>query len=720
MKTIGRVFLQDIKSLSKNLIIFVVVIGITILPALYAWFNIASNWDPYSATGELPFAVCSLDKGFEYKGLKINAGDKVIENLKANSQMGWRFVDEDEAKDGVESGKYYSSIIIPEDFSENLLSITTGKFKQAKFHYYVTEKKNAIAPKITEQGQSAIAEAIDSTYVSTLAQTIAATLNITSEELESDKINLADRLTSALDNAKADIDDAKESIDLLTATLDSINTLIKSNQDMLPQIQNTIAGAGVAVSDIKSTIQAAQTTTQQLTSTIESLISSSESQFSDVSSTLNDIFADVSGDANAVAEKLTKVKTVNERAIQINSDLIAVLERIQTTLGVDCGKAIARLNNANEKQQAIVDNIESICDNIKSTGKVPQNAKADLDSLISQAKSELDGVKSEYSSIKDSIDKAITSTFGSLDKISDFAQSVDLENGNLNSAFKAGTESVTNLKGVLAELKELLGKLQTKIDKTITRIGELKNDKTLESMLLPIIEDPQALGEFLSAPVDSDTERIYPIENYGSAMTPFYSSLALWVGGIVLVAVMNVDLMPRDRKKLGKANSTQLFFGRYIIFFIIGQVQALIIALGDLFFLKVQCDNPPLFILTCLISSFVYTLFIYSLTITFSVIGKALAVIILVIQIAGSGGTFPIEVLPGPFKVLSPYMPFKYGINALRETVAGVDVSAYLKDVGILLLFIIPALILGLLLRKPCIKIIKFFNEKIESSDLII
>ena len=142
--------------------------------------------------------------------------------------------------------------------------------------------------------------------------------------------------------------------------------------------------------------------------------------------------------------------------------------------------------------------------------------------------------------------------------------------------------------------------------------------------------------------------------------------------------------------------------------------------MGDLFFLKVQCDNPPLFILSCLISSFVYTLFIYSLTITFSVIGKALAVIILVIQIAGSGGTFPIEVLPGPFKALSPYMPFKYGINALRETVAGVDVSAYLKDVGILLLFIIPALILGLLLRKPCIKIIKFFNEKIESSDLII
>ena len=108
------------------------------------------------------------------------------------------------------------------------------------------------------------------------------------------------------------------------------------------------------------------------------------------------------------------------------------------------------------------------------------------------------------------------------------------------------------------------------------------------------------------------------------------SSLALWVGGVVLVAVLNVDLTEHDRKKLGKANPVQLFFGRYLIFFVISQVQGLIIALGDLFFLKTQAEDPVMFIISCLISSFVYSLIIYSLTITFSVIGKALAVIILI------------------------------------------------------------------------------------------
>ena len=191
----------------------------------------------------------------------------------------------------------------------------------------------------------------------------------------------------------------------------------------------------------------------------------------------------------------------------------------------------------------------------------------------------------------------------------------------------------------------------------------------------------------------------------------------MWVGGVVLVAVLNVDLTEHDRKKLGKANPVQLFFGRYLIFFVISQVQGLIIALGDLFFLKTQAEDPVMFIISCLISSFVYSLIIYSLTITFSVIGKALAVIILIMQVAGSGGTFPIEVLPGPFKAIAPFLPFKYGINALRETVAGMDRG---NNLGMLLLFVVPALLLGLLLRKPCIKIIAFFNKKVEESNLVI
>ena len=720
MKKIFSIFRLDLKSLTKNLIVFVVVIGITILPALYAWFNIAANWDPYSSTGELSFAVCSLDKGSEYKGLKINAGDKIVDNLKKNDKMGWTFVDEDDATQGVKDGKYYAAVVIPEDFTENLMSIVSGGFKQAKLQYYVNEKSNAIAPKITDKGVSAIQESVDATYVSTIAETIAKVLNISEEELEGSKDKLADKITSALNIAKTDLTSFNSSIDLLISTLDSVNDLTKSNKDMVPTIKESLANVGVVTDDVKGMITSAQNTAGQLTTVIDNLISSGDSYAQSISSQLDDAFSTVSTDANAVATKISKIETINQSKITINNKLISILNEIQSNLGVDCSKVVEKLNAANDKQNAIISKIDSICEKIKTTGAVPENAKAEIDQLISDADSAAAAVSSEFNAIKSKIDSALSGSFSKLDSIASFAQTFSGTTDQLDTAFDNATATVDDLKEVLNNLKTYLTNLSSRIDKAVTRVDELKKDDTIKSLIVPIIEDPEGLGEFLSAPVSYDTNRIYPLDNYGSAMTPFYSSLALWVGGVVLVAVLNVDLTERDRKRLGKANPVQLFFGRYLMFFVIGQIQGLIIALGDLFFLKTQADDPVMFIISCLISSFVYSLIIYSLTITFSVIGKALAVIILIMQVAGSGGTFPIEVLPGPFKAIAPFLPFKYGINALRETVAGMDWGNYWYNMGMLLLFIVPALLLGLLLRKPCIKIIAFFNEKVEESDLVI
>lgn len=724
MRCIGRIFRQDLKSLTKNLIIFVVVIGITILPALYAWFNIASNWDPYSNTGELPFAVCSLDDGYEFKGIKINAGDSVVEGLKGNDKMGWEFVGADEAKNGVTDGKYYAAVIIPKNFSKNLLSIATGAFDQAKIEYYVNEKRNAIAPKITDKGVSAIQESVDATYVSTVAKTIATTLNITGEEIEGDKDKLSKKINTALRNTKGEIKNLSDSIDLLVITLNSVDSLLNTSKNMIPTVRKTLSGAGVMVndakSDVKTTLTAAKNTAGQLTNIIDGIIDAGDGFIENVSTQVNDAFTTLSNDANSAATKLSKIEVINQKKIKANNKLITIFNAVQDNLGINCSRVLTRLKNANDKQNAIIKKIETICTEIKTKGAAPKNAKADLDKLISDTNIELSAVSSEFSGIKKDVDNAVSTPFTSLDGVADFAQSVSTGGKQLETAFNDATTLNANLKKILKSLKTYLNGLSTKIDKVIKRVDELKGDKTIENMILPIIEDPEALGEFLSAPVSSNTHRVFPIENYGSAMTPFYSSLAIWVGGIVLVAVINVDLTPHDRKKIGKANSTQLFFGRYLMFFFAGQIQALIISLGDLFFLKVQCADMGLFIFGSLVSSFIYTLLIYSLTITFSVIGKALSVIILILQVAGSGGTFPIEVLPGPFKTLAPFLPFKYGITALREAIAGVDPATYWKNLGILLLYVIPALILGLLLRKPCIKIIAFFNEKIEESDLVI
>ena len=342
MKKIFSVFRLDLKSLTKNLIVFVVVIGITILPALYAWFNIAANWDPYSSTGELPFAVCTLDKGYEFKGLKINAGEKIVENLKQNDKMGWTFVDEDDAKKGVEDGKYYAAVVIPEDFTENLLSVTTGGFKQANLQYYVNEKKNAIAPKITDKGISAIQESVDATYVSTIAETIATTLNISESELKDNKDKIAEKITSALTTAKSDVASFNSSIDLLITTLDSVNDLIKSNKEMLPTVQQSLSNVGVVTDDVKGMITSTKNMSAQLTTVIDNLITSGDSYAQSVSSQLDDAFSTISTDANAVAAKISKIEVINQAKIAVNNKLLSIFNAIQSNLGVDCSKVNRR------------------------------------------------------------------------------------------------------------------------------------------------------------------------------------------------------------------------------------------------------------------------------------------------------------------------------------------------------------------------------------------
>ena len=722
MKNIWRIFRNDIKSVTKNLIVFVVIIGISILPALYAWFNIASNWDPYSNTGNLPFAVYNNDKGIKYKTVNIDAGEKIIDNLKQNDKMGWVFVDSaDDAREGVKKGDYYAAVVIPEDFSKNLLSVTTGKFEQAKLEYYVNEKKNAIAPKITDKGISALEESIDAAYVDTLAKTIATTLNITGDELQEKKDDFAKKLTSSIQSAQNDVKTFVSTNNVLVSVLDSLDGLVKSGKETIPAVKAALGKAGVVTTqDVKTALKATNAMNAQITSTIEELIDSgitySDSIISQIREAADELKSENAEKKEEALRKISDVKVMCERAIAVNNRVISIMQSVQSELGIDTSKVVSKIQASIAKHNEVIKKIDAAA----KAKELAADARAELESLTLDGKAAAASVKSEFSSVKAKIDETVKKAYSSLDSISDFMQTMSTDTSGLDSAFKSASDSIASLKGVLKTLNTSLESVSAKMDTLLKKVKELNESDTIESIIMPIIEKPEDLGKFISAPVTYDSNRLFALDNYGSAMTPFYSSLGFWVGGTVLIAVVSAELTKKEKEKLGKPTAAQQYFGRYIMIFLLGQLQAIIISLGDLYFLKIQCANPLLFVVTCMISSFVYTLIIYSLTVTFSVLGKALAVIILVLQVAGSGGTFPIEVLPAPFQAMAPYLPFKYGINCLREAVAGVDKGAYLENLGKLMLFVIPALILGLLLRKPCIKVMAFFNEKVEESDLII
>lgn len=868
MKKIFSIFKHDLKKIFRSIIAFIVVIGLSILPALYAWFNIASNWNPYDNSGNIAVAVVNLDKGCQIGPLKTSFGDNIVDNLKKNTQMGWTFVDKETADQGIINGDYYAAVIISEDFSENLISITSGELKRPEITYLVNEKKNAIAPKITDKGIQAIETEVNSSFVAEITNIAATVLNTSSDEITENKDEICDKIISALDDGETSLDSLKSTINVISGSMDSVNSFIKSNKDSLPELKeklkdtndfvNSIKDASTAIKSastgLSTTLESTVTSLDSLTSSfsnqldtiitkinngskdvsddlqnltticnkiievnndiieilnsldntdsssITSLITAIESSMTKISSLtdslsqkLDVIFDTIEKDTSTAADKLNEIKIINQSIISANNELISDLNSLSDKFGVDTSKVIAKLNAINAKQNAIITKIDNATTKIKETGTLPKNLKSDIDSIIKETKNTVTQIKTEVNTLvsdikndinisdivefltninqtqnqiisklnsasttlknsntlpdnfesdikalvnsskssisnfkkdyltpaKNAIEKIVNKSGNTLDKISDTLTSSTVTD-DIEEALNSAQKIITSLNGTFSDVEKLIDKGIKNLGSIKEKVKNLKDNSAIENLIGTVFDDPEAISDFISSPVKINTEKVFAVSDYGSAMAPFYTVLALWVGGIVLVAVLKTDLSKNDIKVVGKVKPYQEYFGRYLIFMVISLLQATITVLGDVFFLKIQCENLFLFMLASWITIIVFSLLIYSLTISFSVIGKAIAVIILIVQVAGSGGTFPPELLPEFFQNLIRFMPFNYAMNAVRETIAGVTYSAYWENIIYLLCFIPVALVIGILFRKPCMRAIKFFNKRLEETDLIV
>jgi putative membrane protein len=720
MKNIFRIFLGDIQSIVRNIIAFIVIIGISVLPALYSWFNIASNWDPYSATGNLMFAVCSNDKGYTFKSISVNAGDKLIEKLKANDKMGWKFVDEQEAIDGVDKGRYYAAVVIPENFSEDLLSITTGEFVQSKIDYYVNEKINAISPKITNTGVNTVVSELKAAYVEEVTNIIAKTLNITTDEVVKNKDTVLKKLIEDLTKLSAELGNFDSGMGVFENLTDTLQSLLEANLDIMPGLSDIILSIKSLGNDLESVMNSTKSFNSRLVASVEEIINSVETLYDDIDNRLKKVFDGLESGSKDAADELIQIGSISRKIISINSYLKIILQGMQSSFGVDMSFLINKLDSINEHQQAIQDKLINAADLITSTGKLPKEIQDDIRKMVTSGKNEIALVKMRFGNLKSSINSSVNDLYKTIDKLSDFLSNTNHDLPKLEKTITSSIDVLKDLKKTFSGAKEIIADSKKDIDDLIKKAESIENEDELLNFVRKIVGNPDALSGFFSDPAEAETHRMYAIDNYGTAMSPFYTSLGIWVGGIVLSAIISLELKKKRRLAMTKLNGTQVFFGRYIIFFLISQLQSLIISLGDLYFLGIQCSNKTLFILGCMISGFVYSIIIYSLTAAFNVIGKAISVIILVLQVAGSGGTFPIQLLPQPFQDIAPFLPFRYGNDILREAIAGPDMSNYWRNVLLLLCFVPAALFIGLIIRLPLIKVMDFFEKRLHQSDIVL
>lgn len=726
MKNIWKIFQRDMMRIRKNVIALVVIVGISVVPCLYAWFNIAASWDPYSNTGNLKVAVASVDEGYEGSliPLEINIGDQVLSALRENTQMEWVFTTKDKATAGVKSGKYYAAIVIPKDFSNKMMSVFSENVEKPEITYYSNAKENAIAPKVTDKGASAVQRQVNQVFIETISDTTLTVLQAVSNMTEaSGAETIVSNLNTNLNRISGDLSASAgllQSFSDMTVSaqnlLNSTTEFMQSAQTQSQESKQTFQKSKDSFSDIDSALDAA-------TDNVETALNATQSVYDEMNQTITKAFETQSQDTETVASTLDTLVAKVQKIIdsyQSVRDAVASISDSHSELASAVDAVVSRMDTSIKAQQELHDKLQNTAQSLRDTTTDIATAKKELQDLFATNGTQIADATNEYqSSMETSLNKLTDALDSSKTKISSLLSQLEKSTDGIYSLTDAADSDLTQIQSVLADSGKLLNDAADKISDTTAKLDEMEQSGDFSELESIISGDRSSISSFLAAPVSLKTHKVYEIANYGSSMAPFYSVLSIWIGGIVLVAMLKVNVSEKCTEGLENVKLYQVYFGRFITFLIVGLFQSTLIALGDLLYLGIQCEHPFLFLLACWFSSIVFVNIIYTLTVSLGDIGKAVSVILLVVQVAGTGGTFPIEVAPKFFQAVYPLLPFTHSMAALRETVGGMYGMNYWIDLGKLAIFLVISLIVGLVLRKPIIKLNDAFTEKLEETKLM-
>ena len=706
MKNIITIARRDLKHVTASVVAIITVLGLCIIPCLYAWFNIFSNWAPYDseATGRIPVAVVSEDAGVDLMGVKINIGNKILTALEANDAIGWVFLNTtDEALEGVYAGDYYAALIIPEDFTQDALSFVNGQVKNPRMLYYENEKKNAIAPKITGKAKTAVQEQVNATFVQTLASYVSEAVNFAErtghdpQDLFADLLEKAELLDQKLDDCELVLDTAAGLSGAAEKLMVATGTLISSTDGAIGTSQALVSTAQDALPDTANLAQTSADAVRQTTDQLNNAVATISEELDDAFSTLDRFNSFVDNDLSG---RRSLVETMRQSS-QTTADQLTRLGL--TALAAPFASSAERLSALETKLDALTISdeagfsaVQEKYDGIHADLAGVQNALADVESMLTSALEEkMDSAIASAQDAVAQVQQTLSALGGDLTGIGDLL-------GSYSSALSALEDGLSGSRTALQTTHETLHMV-------IAVLERLAGSDSLKAATNVLSGDSETLVAYLAAPVQMRTETIYPIREYGSAMAPFYTVLAQWVGALLSVVLIKAQVKPSDEIRNPKLY--ERFFGRYALLLLVGLSQGLIVSLGDLIYIGMQCPHPLLFVVAACLNGVVFTLINYALVFALDNIGLALGVIILVLQVAGAGGTYPVEVVPKVFQTLYPVMPFHYAMDAMRECVAGLYSNTYLNCELTLLVFGAAAIAVGLLLYRPALWLNRLIAE---------
>lgn len=716
IRPVFLVFGRDLGTIKSNRAALAIVLLLCLLPSLYAWVNIYACWDPYAMTGNLPVALVNNDEGTVMNGEVINVGERVMEELKENRSIGWQFVDPWQANYGLNEGRYYALIEVPRNFSERLASLAGPVPQKPVVTYRVNEKLNAIAAKITNVAKDRLMESLESSFTQTVNEKVMEMIKTDAADYGIDRSQLW-VLKNTLAEAGTDIAKAEEHLGQaggnaagFQAYLLEAAALSPTLADQIDSLQEVSAAGSALAQKTDSTIQALAGNISKDLQRIGEL--------NRLNQELLDRLAALNGntlDDNTQALLGQNIILCSSLHILIQGDIssLKVLEKTYDvnalTLLIDSLEYADRLILA---QQTALARLQ------EGKNDLAEEAAAQALNTLSQLSEELNRLAQNLASSYEAQGLPLLQGLGKT-----MAQSLNNTAGLIGAtqaivpqldalaAFAAASSGLTAQQS--GQMAERLTGLQKDLNTLLTELDRISPEDLgdLEDL---VRNHSSEIAAFIASPLEVEQEEIYQGGTFGAGLTPFYTVLAIWVGVLLLCAFLTVHCHDLPDCHL---NLKQKHFGKMLLFLVLSLIQSTIITLGDVFLLGVKPVDFGLMLSFSVLCSVTFVVIIFTLVSLFGNIGKAIVVIMMVFQIAGAGGIYPIQTNPRIFGLLHPLWPFTYGIDGFREAIAGPNWAGVQQNIFALVGFILVFLSLAAL-KKPFHKISEYFEKRFKEAGI--
>lgn len=720
MKKIWGIFKNDIHHLVTNWVSAALIVGLIILPSLYAWLNIAASWDPYSNTKDIPVGIVNEDTGSKIEGRSVRAGDDLVNNLKKNKELDWKFLNKDEAMDDLRNGDLFAVIIVPADFSKKLSTITSDTPQKAQMEYYVNEKINSIAPKITDRGASMLVTTMSSKFVGTVNGTIFELYNKLGIDIQKNLPDIQNfekfifQLEKDLPGIHKELVDAKKTAKTADQMLKEANSKVPEAAKTTTEGLNTVTTALTYVNTAQSAMNTLEPRIEEDIKTLQNAMQ----EISNIRKTIEQRPIDTSGlvrKQNAIMQQTTQ--SLN-RLTSIENALLTIkrfnqannLNEANTVLT----PAIKDIRATKSELQSTQRNIRTLDEDIGTAKNNIQTAQKELDALAQNITSQMNQfIRSYQNTISPDIKKELANAKETLTEAKSMLTELQVALPKAQSVLDQTSGYVNTGQTALDDALDKYPLLKTKVDELAGKIRQFDDKVDMNQLIKLLLNNPNSEKSFFEEPIKLKEHAVFPVKNYGTGMTPFYGVLSLWVGGLLLMSLLSVNVKNPENYKY-----SEIYFGKLLIFWCIGICQALVMSSGTILILGVQPESPMFFILFCVFISMIFMTVVYTLVSLFNNVGKALSIVLLVLQLAGAGGTYPVVLLPKFFQVINPFLPFTYAIEMVREAVGGIIWTKVATDMSVLIGIALCFLLIGALFKNPVNKATANLLKKSKESGL--